>query len=328
MAMQGTTAVDINAGGEIVGFFQDSNSASHGFFQSTDGVLTVFDAPGVGTRMFQGTNAISINASGTIAGSFSDLRSRSHGYLRTSNGAFTIFDVPGGSATIVESINDEGAIAGLFTDVIMVAVNHGFVRASDGTFTTFDAPGAGTARLLLPFQMNAGGSVVGSFIDANSVLHGFLRTADGTVIALDAPGAGTTARTGTSATDINASGTIVGSILGAAVGGITSGHSFLRATDGTYTVFDPPGAGSAGSFAEGINDSGAIVGSYIDANLVRHGYLRNPDGSFITIDDPNAAQLPVSIANLGTTPRRINGAGAIVGVFSDASSVRHGFVRE
>jgi uncharacterized membrane protein len=317
----GTAAADINTAGEIVGSFLDSNSAAHGFFRSTAGVLTVFDAPGAGTSMFQGTIAGSINTSGTIAGSFLDSRSVSHGYIRAPEGTFTIFDVPGSTFatinTIASSINDGGAITGFFIDATLV--QHGFVRASDGTFTTFDAPSGSTTRLLLPLRINAGGTVVGSFVDASSVFHGFSRAADGTLTVLDAPGANTIAGTGTAATDINTSGAVVGAMLGGLVGGIITGHSFLRAPDGTYTVFDPPGAGSAGSFAEGINDSGAIVGNYIDANLVRHGYLRNPDGTFITIDDPNAAL---------TLPRHINAGGAIVGIFSDASRVRHGFVRE
>jgi len=71
-----------------------------------------------------------------------------------------------------------------------------------------------------------------------------------------------------------------------------------------------------------------IVGSYIDANLVRHGYVRQPDGTFVSFDDPDAAQLPTTSVSLGTAPRRINNSGAIVGLFTDAGGVRHGFVRQ
>jgi hypothetical protein len=78
--------------------------------------------------------------------------------------------------------------------------------------------------------------------------------------------------------------------------------------------------------AETINDSGTVVGIYRDANLVRHGYLRNPDGTFVSFDDPEAAQLPLSATGLGTDPRDINANGAVVGFYTDANGVRHGFI--
>jgi probable HAF family extracellular repeat protein len=98
------------------------------------------------------------------------------------------------------------------------------------------------------------------------------------------------------------------------------------ATDETDTIFDPPQSGAHSSLAEAINDSGTVVGTYRDANLVRHGYLRQPDGTFVSFDDPNAAQLPLSITDLGTNPRGINANGTVVGFYADANGVRHGFI--
>ena len=47
------------------------------------------------------------------------------------------------------------------------------------TFITFDAPGAGTApgQGTLPQQMTAARTIVGNYVDTNSVVHGFVRTA-------------------------------------------------------------------------------------------------------------------------------------------------------
>jgi uncharacterized membrane protein len=98
-------------------------------------------------------------------------------------------------------------------------------------------------------------------------------------------------------------------------------HSFLRASDGTYTVFDPPGTGSKGSSATGINANGVVVGNYTDSNLVSHGYIRKTDGSFTTIDDPNAPL--TGIFALGTYINHVNAAGAIVGVYFDGNRARH-----
>ena len=107
-------------------------------------------------------------------------------------------------------------------------------------------------------------------------------------------------------------------------------HSFLRSAAGTYTEFDPPNTQGPGSSATGINDAGTIVGEYADASLARHGYLRKPDGSFVTFDDPNAAAVSGQgsnpIVNLGTDPVGINDSGAVIGEFSDANGVRHGFL--
>jgi hypothetical protein len=227
-------------------------------------------------------------------------------------------------ATAATCINDDGAVAGVFRDVNGV---HGFVRADDGTFTTFDPGGAPSqVEILSPSRITATGAVAGLFIDTNTVNHGFFLDVNGMITVLDAPGAGTAAGTGTQAYDMNSGGVIVGGITTGFSGGIAASHSFMRGTDGTYTVFDPPQAGANGSLADGINDDGAIIGDYLDANLVRHGYLRNADGTFVILDDPSAAQLAASATNLGTAPRGINASGAIAGLFSDSAGTRHGFI--
>jgi hypothetical protein len=173
-------------------------------------------------------------------------------------------------------------------------------------------------------------AVVGNFQGMGNVLHAFLRAPDGTITTFDAPGAANQAASGTLATDINASGIIVGVLYGQLFNG-SGQRSFVRDADGNITVFDPPGVGppppgngGTGSAASGINASGTTVGTFTDPNDIQHGYIRNPDGSFVILDDPSAVPNSVS----GTNVNHVNSAGAIVGFYLDASRVRHGFLRE
>src|SRR5437899_1818506 len=157
-----------------------------------------------------------------------------------------------------------------------------------------------------------------------------------TITTFDAPGAGTAAGQGTIAFAINLSGAITGFIRDAN----NARHGFLRAPDGTFTIFDDPNAGSCsascgnigngqGTRAFAINPSGQIVGSYTD-NIGRcHGYVRAASGTFTQIDAPDAGAGPFPQGTFPSniTPMGINPAGAIIGFYVDASSVQHGFVR-
>jgi hypothetical protein len=150
-----------------------------------------------------------------------------------------------------------------------------------------------------------------------------VRAVDGTITVIDAPGTSPPCNCGTQATDINASGAITG--ITYAAGKV---QIFLRAADGTFTLFAPPnavtsGTGSGAVSAVSINDNGAIVGNYRDSNGVLHGYLRNSDGSFTILDDPNA----MVTGSFGTGTTYINSSGAIVGFYGDFLGAVHGYVR-
>jgi hypothetical protein len=320
----GTFVQDINAEGDIVGFFKKTPfDLGHVFVRSAAGALTVLDVPGQGTQNGQGAVAQRINSAGTIVGYFADSQSVFHGFIRTLDGNFTIFDVPGAIATYTAGINDAGTVAGQFVDNNLAI--RGFIRGQDGIFTVFDVP---YVFILTVVDIDAGGAVIGSFADISSVYHGFLRNPDGTSDIFDAPGigigcdpnTGTGCAMGTGVGDINGSGAIVGTDY-ATIGP----QSFVRTPAGVFTLFSPPGTDRAGSSATGINDSGVIVGNYTDANNETHGYLRNPNGALTTIDDPNAFQ---GANSPGTFVTHINVTGAIVGYYFDAQGAGHGFVRQ
>ena len=166
---------------------------------------------------------------------------------------------------------------------------------------------------------------------------GLSRNAGGTTITtFDAPGAGTAPGQGTIAFGINPAGAIAGFTRDAN----SARHGFLRAPDGTITVFDDPNAGtcstSCGTIGNGqgtrafaINPVGTITGSYTDNSGRCHGYVRAANGTFTQIDAPDAGTGPFPQGTFPSniTPMGINPAGAIIGFYVDASSVQHGFVR-
>ena len=318
---QGTYALRINDNGELAGYFIDANGAGHGFIRDSGGTLTTIDAPGAGTAAGLGTVVEDINASGETAGYFVDSQGVEHSFFREASGTMTTFDPAGASGA--QSIGDDATVAGAYVDAGGL---HGYLRAPNGTFTTFDPTGdASQVKSVAPERVNSDDSVAGTYTDANGVFHGFLRDSSGNITILDAPGAGTASGEGTEVVDLNAVGAMVGGINVGVVNGVDTTHSLLRSASGSYSIFDPPEAEGVSSYAEGINASGTITGTFRASSLVRHGFVETSGGTFTVFDAPGAAQLPLSDTNVGTTALRINANGVVVGYFSDASGVRHGF---
>jgi hypothetical protein len=85
-------------------------------------------------------------------------------------------------------------------------------------------------------------------------------------------------------------------------------HGFLRAQDGSFTVFDFPGGSTFSVVA--MNSGGTVVG----VNSAGDGFLRNPDGSLTIFDAPGIGICdPIGNCNMGTGVTDINTSGAIVG---------------
>jgi hypothetical protein len=157
-----------------------------------------------------------------------------------------------------------------------------------------------------------------------------------TITTFDAPGAGTGVNQGTTGFGINPAGAITGFMRDANF----ARHGFVRAPDGTITVFDDPNAGTCtvscgtigngqGTRAYAINPAGAITGFFTDNSGRCHGYVRAANGTFTQIDAPDAGTGPFPQGTFPSniTPMGINPAGTITGFYVDASSVQHGFVR-
>ena len=250
---------------------------------------------------------------------------------------FITFDAPGAdttpgdnNGTYPSGINAFGVIAGSFQTAD--TVSHGFIRSRHGEFITFQAPGAdttpGSFNGTSPSSINDLGVVTGSYWDATGLSHGFLRTPDGKFTTFDAPGA----VTGTTPRAINFEGAVVGFYTDSNF----SFHAFLRRPDGKFTTWIGPdactGNGSDGCFGSGasnINAFGTVAGGFEDnsGNFVHHDFIRNAEGKLITFDVPSAGSGSYQGTGCPGCNTGLNQFGAIAGIFSDANSVNHGFVR-
>lgn len=254
----------------------------------------------------------------------SSRRAQSQGAGAGAGGTYTVIDAPGActsalKGTIGVSINGAGNVAGTYLDSNNAA--HGFLDVG-GTITEINAPNAGTGSTQGTFvlSIDAAGNVTGMYADSNNMYHGFVLPAGGSITEFDVSGAGTGGHRGTIPLSIN-NGVIAGTYVTGTPSTTSVYHGFVRATDGTITSFDPPGAGTGdvqGTQSAAINSAGAITGTYLDSDKARHGYLRSAGGTFTApIDDPDGAG--------GTVPFAIDTAGDITGTYADAKGLDHGF---
>lgn len=249
---------------------------------------------------------------------------------------FTTIDVPGaGTAALQGTLGVNNNAPGDITGIYLTAPNvaHGFVRsATTGTITTFDAPHAGTSlnQGTFPVRIEQAGNITGMYADSSNAYHGFLRSPNGVITEFDVPGAPTNiAHRGTIALSIN----LLLQITGFYVDANAVRHGFVRAPDGTFITFDFPGAGTLptqGTMALRINGGGGVAGSYVDGNEVFHGFIRTANGTMIgPFDDPNASTVRGKGIRFGGTVVHGNDAGIIiVGIYTDANFVFHGFMTD
>ena len=170
-----TFAFGVNASGQIVGYYYDSNNNSHGFVDS-GGRFTTIDFPGAGQ-----TYAFGINASGQIVGGYCEsVGQNCHGFL-DSGGRFTTIDFPGAAGTSANGINASGQIVGAYSDSNS---SYGFLY-SGGQFTTIAFPGADAT---VAFGINASEQIVGYYETLNGT-QGFLDSG-GQFTTIDFPGGG------------------------------------------------------------------------------------------------------------------------------------------
>jgi len=224
--------------------------------------------------------------------------------------AVTNVDFPGAVSTHANQVNEFGQIVGYYVDA--ASVQHGFLL-SGGAYKTLDCPAPYTAHNEAT-GINNLGQVVGN-CSSSATVNGNTKSyvaGGGTLTFLsDAPGSFNGASTFARA--INDSGVIVGWFLDACQ---CNAHGFAL-NGGTYTTLDAPGFPS--TYAYGINQQGQIVGAtQLTFGGANQGFFLN-NGTYTAINDPSAG--PTG----GTTASSISDAGQVVGSFTDASSVQHGF---
>ena len=251
---------------------------------------------------------------------------------------FVSFDAPGAdltpgdyNGTYPSSINVWGSITGSYQGADTVF--HGFLRSPAGKFTTFQAPGAdttaGSYNGTSPSSINDLGAITGNYDDANGFSHGFLRSPDGNFMTFDVPGA---SGYGTFPKVVNLEGAVVGFYTDSNY----SFHAFLRSPDGKFTTWIGPdactGNGSEGCYGSGgsnINAFGTVAGGFEDnsGNFVHHSFVRNAEGKLTTFDVPGAGTGSYQGTGCPGCDLGLNQFGAIAGIYIDANSVNHGFLR-
>jgi uncharacterized membrane protein len=254
-----TQARGINARGDIVGSYDDSEGLSHGFLLR-NGVFSVVDFPGDVVTL----GARAINARGDIIGNFLDAGSVVHGYLLR-EGQFTKIDFPGAAVSVASGINNAGDVTGQYDDAS--GNTNGFLL-KDGQFQSVHIP---NSLITGVFSAQDGGRVfVGQVqMRPDGAFLGFVRDASGRVHPIKFPAQTVSC---TFLRWINHRGDMVG--LFDFVTTVEecmndTRHGFLL-QDGNYTRIDVPGA--TGTATLGINDDRVIVGRFRDKDGAMHGF--------------------------------------------------------
>jgi uncharacterized membrane protein len=264
--------------------------------------FTAIDFPGAAS-----TQAWGITPGGDIIGFYVSADKATHGFLK-SRGEYSSIDFPGASFTEANGISPRGDIIGDYAATLTGSgPHHGFVLSRDGTFTTIDYPGATST---VARGMNSHSDILGTYTSADNVSHIFVMstnqfTASGQFTTIDdVPGALQTVVLAIHGSEI----------VGGYTGADKNGHGFVL-SDGKVTTIDAPGGAATFTNVVNIDSRGEMVGRYT-VNGVTHAYLLS-GGLWNTFDYPGATF---------TGATAISPNGDIVGRYSDANNVFHGFI--
>ena len=238
-------AQGINARGDIVGFYRDAESRTHGFVWSR-GEVTTIDYPGAAVTAARG-----IGPDGQIIGSYrmpGEPALNAHGFRLVADGTMTPLDHPDHINTIPQRILPNGAVLGCRHDTDTMDSMRGIVMLPDGTNIETDA-----------FASMHNGATPDGRLVAGLFTNMMTGRSEGYVIAggqftpFVVPDS-----ISTSAWDVSPRGEIVGVYRDAS----NRVHGFLRDGDAFLTI-DVPDATATQAF--GINAGGDIVGAFVDA---------------------------------------------------------------
>lgn len=305
----GTEPTGINALGTITGVVFNNGFGWHGFVLGGGSEPMSFDAPGADPTAPGGTSPTAINDSGEIVGYFADSNQRYHGFLRRPNGKFTVFDAPGNALYIFPfSINNFDVVTGWYFDAL--GLSHAFYLTHNGKVTAF-ADGA------FGYSINNLGIISGvQTITPSDSFHvqGFLRTHKG-MINFKVPGA---IGSGLSNAFINDFGVVAGTYPAQQATDHAVGAGFLRAPNGTFTVFASPSGSLKNLEVDALNNYATTTGFFEDAlTSTDHAFVRYADGNLIAISMPAG-----ELESVGTA---INSRGVVAGWWLDSAGLFHGY---
>ncbi len=223
--------------GQIVGYYVDSSSKSHGFLYQA-GNFSSIDYPGASD-----TFACGINDGGEIVGHYLDSSGNSHGFLKQA-GDFSPIDYTSSPSTYAFGINDAGEVVGSYLD--SSGNQEGFLYEA-GTFSSIvGCLGATNAGAL---AINGDGTIVGYYDVSGGNLGGFLYYAGSL-----------------SCTENQTFSSINDNAQIADIDGLYQKGSFS-------TIMYP---GATAWAAYGTNEHVQVVGYYADSSGNWHGFLAVP----------------------------------------------------
>ncbi len=269
MSAYGPKVGQINDAGQIVGAFEKTEGTEHSFLY--DGAA-IFD---LGTFGGQGSLASGINNQGDVVGQKYQTGS-SRGYILPSGGNLELLPTLGGDNALAAGINEHGHVVG-WSETGAPGSTMAFYY--DGaSISPLGTLGGGTSSAS---RINDAGLIVGQSSVATGGAHAALFTPGADPIDL----APTWSYSG--ATDINASGQIVGQVF-PTVNDLPQAALFAVASDPSLLINLIPANSewSALHWATGINDRGQIVGvgSIVGQSGVQ-AFLMTP------VPEPNASIL-------------------------------------
>ncbi len=255
-----TVAQGINAGGDVVGFYDNATDKRRHGFLLRDGVFTTIDFPNPAGKQVVSTDARGIGPGGDIVGGYKlagESAVNIHGYQLTSQGDFVTEDYPDHTNTIPQRILPDGTILGCRHDGDTMGTMQGIVMARSGN-----------QELDVMASMNNGGTpngrrIAGLYTPPGQPTSGYV-VEEGVFSPFRIVAGRLTA-----AWDMSPSGQIAG--VYADVAGRV--HGFVR-SGVDYVTLDVPGAIATRAF--GINARGDVVGSYVTPNNKMHAFLATP----------------------------------------------------
>jgi probable HAF family extracellular repeat protein len=297
----GLVGIAINANGEIAG---------HGY--RTDGTIRAFRWTESGGLEDLGANggwlsqAIAINDNGDVAGVYLDQFNNPHGFIAPRGGVMRDLRTPERQIVSVNSITNDGRIAGQMFSLVPSFQVHAFRTLSDGTLQDL---GDGT-RASVAWRMNDDGQVTGyEAVDATGNSQSAFRFSDEEGM-VDLGTLGGPRSTGLA---INNSGVIVGWSEGS--NGIWS--RAFRAKPGAV-MEDLGTLGGPYAGAESINDSGSVVGWSAGYYFHTAFVYTDADGMI----DLNTRVAPSESPGVMHDAVAINNSGQIVVLYHGAEGTR------
>ncbi|MCG9134687.1 hypothetical protein J5I95_23770, partial [Candidatus Poribacteria bacterium] len=230
-------------------------------FTLIDGVFRTYDFPGA-----QGTYFYALGNNGDAAGHYEGSDGLYHGVV-LEDGELRQYDFPGAVETFIHGISDAtGALTGNFIDAS--GVRRGF---SGDIIVEF--PGA--SETYADF-VNAHGSIVGSYVDAEGRYEGYVRIADGRFLSFNYRTTADLRRfTDTPALEYIFLHGIsdVGVIVARSKAVEDVPRTYVGATEGLHELQFP---GAVSTEGWNINQDGSVVGHYDTVDGRRHGFIAKP----------------------------------------------------